>query len=173
MKNNRTTKNLAFAGMFMALTMVFTVIHIPLAIGNINFGDAVILLSAACLPLPFSVASSAIGAALADVFTGYASYAPFTLVVKALVALIAKLMLTALKNAKPAVKYPISAIPAELVMAGGYFLANSFLLEWEFKTAATSVPFDLLQGAVAVVVFTLLAVVAKIPEKVGGYLTKE
>ena len=121
MKNKRTTKNLAFAGMFMALTMVFTVIHIPLAIGNINFGDAVILLSAACLPLPFSVASSAIGAALADVFTGYASYAPFTLVVKALVALIAKLMLTALKNAKPAVKYPISAIPAELVMAGGYF----------------------------------------------------
>ena len=70
MKNKRTTKNLAFAGMFMALTMVFTVIHIPLAIGNINFGDAVILLSAACLPLPFSVASSAIGAALADVFTG-------------------------------------------------------------------------------------------------------
>ena len=52
MKNKRTTKNLAFAGMFMALTMVFTVIHIPLAIGNINFGDAVILLSAACLPLP-------------------------------------------------------------------------------------------------------------------------
>ena len=52
-------------------------------------------------------------------------------------------------------------------------MANSFLLEWEFKTAATSVPFDLLQGAVAVVVFTLLAAVAKIPEKVGGYLTKE
>ena len=58
MKNKRTTKNLAFAGMFMALTMVFTVIHIPLAIGNINFGDAVILLSAACLPLPFSVAGA-------------------------------------------------------------------------------------------------------------------
>ena len=32
MKNKRTTKNLAFAGMFMALTMVFTVIHIPLAL---------------------------------------------------------------------------------------------------------------------------------------------
>lgn len=173
MNKKKTTKNLAFAGMFMALTMVFTVIHIPLAIGNINFGDAVILLGASCLPLPYAVLSAAVGAALADVFTGYVSYAPFTLIVKAVVALLAKFMFGVLKKAKPAAKYSVSAVLAELWMAGGYFLANSFLLKWEFKTAAASVPFDLLQGAVAVAVFVLLAVVAKIPDKFGAYMEKE
>ncbi len=168
-----TTKNLAFAGMFTALTAVFTMIHIPLAIGNINFGDAVILMSAACLPLPYAVIASGVGAALADVFTGYVSYAPFTLIVKALVAVVAFFMLKGLKNLKPALKYPLSAIPAELLMAGGYFVVNAGLDNWQFSAVASAIPFDLLQGAVAVVIFSLLSIFAKLPERCKSYLEKE
>ncbi len=79
--------------MFAALIAVFTawLLHIPVVIGQntayLHFGDAFIFLAASMLPTPYACAASAIGGGLADILCGVPVWAPFTIVVKALMAL--------------------------------------------------------------------------------------
>ena len=79
---------LVTAAMFAALICLVTAyfLHIPFPGGYIHLGDTLIYFAACLLPLPYAVAASAIGAAMADVLT-YPSWALATLIIKSLVAL--------------------------------------------------------------------------------------
>lgn len=83
-------KRMAVAALAAALIfLVVAFLQIPFPIGQggyINIGDAFIFLFATLLPLPYAVAAAAVGPALADVASGYAVYAPFTLLIKAAMA---------------------------------------------------------------------------------------
>mgnify|MGYP002582896888 CR=1 FL=1 len=83
-------KRLAVAALASALTfLVVAFLQIPFPIGQggyINIGDAFIFLFATLLPFPYGIAAAAVGPALADVASGYAIYAPFTLLIKAAMA---------------------------------------------------------------------------------------
>ena len=57
-------------------------------------GDALVLMSAFLLGPVYGTAAAGIGSALADLLTGYAYYAPGTLIIKGGIALIAYLVLT-------------------------------------------------------------------------------
>ena len=94
MKDEKTRK-LVYLALFTALTTAATmVVRVPSPTGGyVNAGDAVVLLCAFVLgPVPGAVAAG-IGSALADVFGGYFLYAPATLVIQGLTALVAGLLI--------------------------------------------------------------------------------
>ncbi len=90
-----TARKITFAALAVALVFLFTLINIPIPFGGgyVHLGDTAIYLVCCLLPLPAAIIAGGIGSCLADLALGYGFYAPFTLVVKALMALIASLML--------------------------------------------------------------------------------
>lgn len=136
---NDAVKKLVLAAVLAALCCVATlVIQIPSPMnGYINLGDGVVLLSGFLLGPWYGLAAAGIGSALADLLTGYAHYAPATLIIKGLMALMA---------AKLMPRW-LGCVLAECWMVLGYFLF-ACLLMGEGWAAASSIPGNLLQGAV-------------------------
>lgn len=135
-------KRLTYGGLIGALVFLGTwILKVPIVNGYLNLGDGIILISAIILG-PFAAVPAAIGSALADLAAGYAMYVPFTFVIKGLVALIPALLL---KGRTPTFRTMIIPfILAELVMAAGYFFADSIF--YTTAGAVLSLPFNLLQG---------------------------
>ena len=76
----------------MALTFVSTMfIRVPLVLGYINLGDAFVLLSVFILGPVYGTIAAGVGSALADLF-GYITYAPGTLLIKTVMAIVAYLL---------------------------------------------------------------------------------
>lgn len=86
--NNNRTKKIVFSALMAALTTAATmVIHIPSAFsGYIHLGDGMVLLSGMLLGPMAGAAAGGIGSMMADLLSGYAFYAPATLIIKALAA---------------------------------------------------------------------------------------
>lgn len=77
-------KDLVTAALFAAFIAVFTMFpQIRSPFGYTHFGDSIIYLAACVLPAPWAALAGAVGGALADVFTGYAYWAPATFLIKA------------------------------------------------------------------------------------------
>ena len=152
-------RRLVYTALFTALTTVATmVIQVPMPMsGYVNLGDAMVLLSAWFLgPLYGSVAAG-IGSMLADLLSGYAYYAPGTLVVKGLMAVVAALVYSALSrksNGKHLAKV-VSGLLAESVMVAGYF-GYAGLILGNGLAAALSIPGNVIQGGFGVVVSTVV-----------------
>ena len=159
MKREKQTKlrKLVYGAMLGALVFAATWISVPLPVGNVNLGDGVLLIAAWMLGGPWAVFAAAIGATLTDLMGGYAIYAPATFVIKALMAVVAILVLRALLKSKlpKLLARVLSAVCAEAVMVIGYFVyeATAIGLGWG---ALASVPFNLVQGAVAIALSILL-----------------
>lgn len=165
-KKHDKVKLLVATALFAALTTLMTsVFKIPFANGYAHCGDAVIYLSAAVLPLPYAMIASAVGAALADLFTGYAIYAIPTFLIKALVAatfwIIGGKRLFCPRRvvglvACAVVSYLCYAV-ADLVLLGGSFAA--LLLQGAMRTL-------LIQGGTSAVVYSVVAIALdRIPHK--------
>ncbi len=165
MSNKRElTKKLCFTAVFAAMTCVCTMISIPLPFGYFNLGDAVVLLGAYLLCPTLGVwcgmVSAALGAALADLFSGYALYIPATAVIKALMALVAFLIFKGLSSVfaknRPSLGEAarlVASIAAEAVMVGGYLLYELALYG---AGAVASVIGNVMQGVCAVVISTVI-----------------
>ncbi|MFQ9472300.1 MAG: ECF transporter S component [Oscillospiraceae bacterium] len=94
---------LVLAALFTALTTVMTmVIQVPSPMqGYVNLGDCGVLLSAWVLGPAWGGAAAGIGSMLADLLSGYAHYAPGTLVIKTCMAVAAALILRAFQRGPP------------------------------------------------------------------------
>lgn len=153
MKNN--TKKLTTCAIFAAIICVVTTfVAVPApAIGNVNLGDIFILCSAWLLG-PLGALSAGIGACLADLFSGFAIYAPATLIIKALMALVCYYSYISFAKITRLnfISRLISAILAEGVMVLGYFLYETVI--YGFTAALASVPFNLIQGSVCLIIGT-------------------
>ena len=82
-------KTLIYTALFTALCCIATMlIQIPLAATNgyIHLGDAFVILSGIILGRKYGGFAAGVGSAFADLFTGYAYFAPVTFVIKFLVA---------------------------------------------------------------------------------------
>ena len=90
-------KRLTLAGLMCAvvvITTMFAAVPIPGVQGAYaNAGDAAVYASAYLLGWPWGVMVAAVGSGLADLLLGSALYAPATLVIKGLMALIAAKLL--------------------------------------------------------------------------------
>ena len=146
------------AALFAALTFVATAfITVPLPLGYVNLGDAFVLLGGLLLGPVYGALAGGIGAMLGDLMLGFAQYAPGTLLIKAVMALIAAgFGAWSAKYGKVAA-FGLRAVGGALAeggMVGGYLLFETVL--YGFAGAAVSVPFNALQGAVGLALALLL-----------------
>lgn len=120
-----SVKKLTMAGLMAALICVLTMFpHIPIPAGSgyIHLGDGMILLAAMLLG-PLAIPAAAVGSMLADIFSGFALYAPATFVIKGLVALVAWL----LYHKGNILRTVVAFIAAETAMVAGYFTFEWFV----------------------------------------------
>lgn len=112
-------KHLSFTAVLAALCCVSTVFFVvPLpASGYFNMGDVFVLLSGWLLGPLYGAAAAGLGTMLADVVGGYASYAPATLVIKAVMAVAAYFVSRLLKKAIRREK--LDVLPRCRLRAGG------------------------------------------------------
>ena len=152
-----TTKKIVFAALLAALTCVATmIIKVPSPLkGYLNLGDCVVLLSGWLLSPMYGFLAAGIGSALADLFSGYVTYAPATFVIKGLMAIIAyygfKLLHKKLGNLPSRV---ISGSVSEVVMILGYFVFEGFL--YGFVPSIVNIPANAVQGVAGLVLGIIL-----------------
>lgn len=145
--------------MVVVMTMIIR-IPIPATQGYIHLGDCMIFFSVLLLGWKWGAVAAGLGSAMADFFAGYMQYVPITLIVKGLMAVIMGLALEyAVKKgmSKTGMKVMeiVSMIIAGFVMVAGYYIAESFLYG-SFVTPLASVPMNILQFVVGVVIATAL-----------------
>jgi len=140
MKNR--TRLIVLSALFAALACVATmVIRIPSPFkGYLNLGDSVVLLSGWLLPPVYGALAAGLGSAMADIFSGYVTYAPATFVIKALMALTAHFLLRKL----PKGSRLISGLAAIVVLTAGYLLFEGIL--YGFAPSLVNVLPNALQG---------------------------
>lgn len=160
-KIHRAVQKTALAAVFTALIWVSTaVMQIPLStMGYIHLGDAAVLLSGFLLPAPYAFAAAGLGAGLADLFSGYAVYAPVTFFLKGAMALAARFLLRLFCRRREDIRRRLvgmllGGLAAEVLMAAGYFLFEGVL--YGFAAAAVNIPFNGIQGAVGLTLGVLL-----------------
>lgn len=151
MKNKRLLKIMTaamFAALITGLTF-FPKIPIPGG-GYVHLGDAMIYVCASFLPLPYAMASAAIGGGLADILSGYASYAPFTVVVKALLT-----VAFTCKNEKILFKRNYIAPLAGLAITPLIYFGADALL-YGVGGAVPGIVWNVCQAAASIVVYYIL-----------------
>ena len=140
---NQKLRNLVYTAMLMALCCVATlVIKIPTVTGGyLNAGDIVVVLAALLAGPLYGGVAAGFGSGLADVISGYMSYAPGTLVVKGCAAVVAALIFRACRKK--------SFGFALLSAICGYFVFENFVLGYGMA-AAGEIPGNACQAAVGV-----------------------
>lgn len=151
------TKKIVLTALIASLTCVATMlIKIPSPLkGYLNLGDCVVLLSGWVLGAPYGFLAAGLGSALADLFSGYVTYAPATFIIKGIMAVIAYLCFSLLH--KRVGKLPsqiIGAILAELFMILGYFLFEGIL--YGFAPSLVNIPANAMQGVAGILLGVLL-----------------
>lgn len=146
MKESKTsTRQLTLAALFMALTTVATmVIHIPVPAtqGFVNVGDSFVLLSGLLFSHYYGALIGGVGSALADLFLGYTIFAPVTLIVKAIEALLASYI-----DRGNTVSRVIAVIFGVTWMVFGYFIFEVFM--FDLPVALSAVIPNSIQGIVS------------------------
>ena len=152
-------KKLSVCAMLAALTCIATMISIPVTVnGYIHPGDSVVLLSAYLLGPIGGGAAAAIGSFLADIFLGYAYYAPGTFVIKLFDAMAAGFIFKSIsKNGKTSrlLALCMAGVVGSVIMILGYFLYSWLLLGDGFAAALSSIPANILQAITGVAVSAL------------------
>lgn len=154
---NVSTKKLVLTALFMALTTVSTMfIRIPLPFGYVNLGDVFVFLSVFVLGCFYGTIAAGFGSAFADL-VGYITYAPGTFIIKSTMAIVAWLVFRLLfKTTKSAVISEIIAgVIGAIIMAFGYFFYET-LFFCSAGVAILNLPYNLIQGAVGVILSTII-----------------
>ena len=150
-KNRKNLRKIAYAGVLAGLIFIGTELHIPTAIGHINLGDLVILVSSYILG-PFAFVPAAIGSTLADLLAGYPQYAIATFIIKGVMGLVAGLLLKRNKEGKVSLGRKLSAsFIAEVIMIAGYFAFESLPFMYGVAAALGSVIPNGIQASAAIV----------------------
>ncbi len=169
MKKN-IVKNLALCAVFAALVFIPTAyLHIPVGLGQyVHFGDAIIYIAACILPFPLGAVAGAIGGGLADLLTGYGYWAPFTIVIKALISLTMsnksnKILtkrnggMSVLSGVISTAGYYISTAIMFSFGLGGYPKADGSIAATLSAAAVDSIPGSLIQSIGSIVIFIVFA----------------
>lgn len=154
---NTKTMKIVMTSLLAALTCVATmIIKIPSPLnGYINLGDCVVLAAGWMLSPVYAFFSAGIGSALADLLSGYATYAPATFVIKGLMALVAFYGFKLLHNKLGKITAQIIAgFIAEIIMILGYFVFEGFL--YGFAPSVVNIPANGVQGVAGLIAGILL-----------------
>lgn len=152
------TRSLVRTAMFAALTCIATfIIKIPTpgTGGYIHPGDALVILSGIFLGPLYGAAAAGIGSAMADILGGYFFYAPITLLIKGIIALVCGQIFrySALKTSNERIKLILCGLFSTVFVALGYLLFELLIYG---KGAVASVPANLIQGLSGLVISGIL-----------------
>jgi uncharacterized membrane protein len=166
MKKQRylSPRNISLLALFCALVVVATIVvrlPIPATGGYFNLGDTIIFITSILLGPVSGMVVGGVGSALADVFGGFAQFAPWTLVIKGIEGLIAGLLIRVFradpKTAPGALLAFGSFVIAGLWMAAGYFGAEYVIFGLDWAPPAAELPFNLAQAGISALIAGLLA----------------
>lgn len=156
----KSYKKYVVSAMFAALILLGTsVIQVPSINGYVHIGDSFVYLAACFLPFPFSVIAAGIGAAVADALTPYIAYAPFTFVIKALMAAV-----FTSKGTKILTKRNVFALfLSAFINVIGYYLTEIVLYPQGSFTATLitsvyTIPGNVVQSITSSVIFLFAAI---------------
>ena len=159
---------LVTTAMMTAMVMIATTFFkLPNAMGYIHLGDGFVLLAAIILPKRYACFAGGVGAVLADIYGGYAVWAPWTLVIKIVMVLIVQLFFDLLNKrvANGGHVAKVAGLPfselfayvlAVLWTVSGYYAAQGFIYgNWAAPLA--DVPGNVLQATVGAVVAIIVS----------------
>ncbi len=140
---------LCLTAIFTAIVFVFTAyLHIPSHTGYTHVGDGFIYLSACILPLPYALFVGAVGALLADCLTGFAIWAPGSVIIKTVAVLC-----FCRKNGKiVTVRNAFALLPASLLCIGGYYLYEAAITQ-NFIEPLAGIPGYIVQSVFSGILF--------------------
>lgn len=169
MKNVKI-KKMCFSAMFAAMIFGLTMLHIPIGAGGyIHIGDALIYITALLMGGPWAFLSAAIGAAVADIVSGFAVYAIPSMIIKMLIAV--PFALVSKKEEKLlSARTALLTIPSGAVTILGYFIAD--LILYREGAVADLIP-NLIQAVGSGIVFIVLALAldkVKIREALNNFI---
>ena len=145
---------MCISGIFTALVYVITAyLHIPTYNGYVHCGDGFIFLAACMLPMPYSLIVGVLGAMLADLLTGFAIWAPGSMIIKGLLALLFSCKTKKIITARNL----IMLLPAAVISAGGYYLYE-VLITGSFIASLAGIPGSLVQAVASSVVFVVIGI---------------
>ena len=142
---------MCITGIFTAIVFVFTAyLHIPSHTGYTHVGDGFIYLAACMLPLPYAMFVGAGGALLADCLTGYAIWAPGSIIIKTVAVLF-----FSRKNARIiSVRNLLALIPAWAICIGGYYLYEA-LITGNYAAPLAGIPGYITQSVLSSILFVV------------------
>ena len=116
----KTLKKIVLSGLFAAIICVATLLSVPLPTGGFaNFGDCFVILSGIILGPVYSFFAAGIGSAFADLFLGWANYAPVTFLIKGLMATVAY-YIAGRKEESGIIRCSVASVACESIMICGY-----------------------------------------------------
>lgn len=149
---NKNVRLMCISGVLTALVFVVTAyLHVPTTNGYIHVGDGLIYLAACMLPWQYAMAVGACGALLADCLTGFAIWAPASVIIKGVTAL----LFSSNGNKVMSTRNWLALIPAALLCAMGYYIYES-LLYGSFVASLAGIPASLTQSAASSVLFVVM-----------------
>lgn len=151
MRNDKI-KLMCIAGVFTAVVYVFTAyLHIPSHTGYTHVGDGFIYLAACLLPMPYAIFVGAGGALLADCLTGFAMWAPGSVIIKTLAVLCFSSRTKKIISGRNL----LALIPASILCIGGYYLYES-IITGNFVAPLSGIPGYITQSVLSSVLFVVL-----------------
>jgi uncharacterized membrane protein len=161
MSNDRPVMSPAFrvasVAVLAAVTTVLTYVKFPFAPtrGYYNLGDVAIAFCAIALGPLTALISGGIGTALADLLGGYPQWAPISLAVHGLEGLVIGLIVSTRRDS--VLVQALGGLVGILVMAGGYFAAESTVMGMGLGPALAEAPGNIVQSAAGVILGIPLA----------------
>jgi len=164
---NMNVRQITLLGLMTAAVCIGTmaiVIPIPATNGYINIGDSVVFLTSILFGPLAGMVAGGVGSALADLLSGYAHWAPFTLLIKGLEGLLVGLLM---KGGLSKLRMGVSTFAGACLMVTGYLLAGA-VLEGSILVSLRSVPANIVQGVASM----LIAVPVSIAISKTSYIRK-
>lgn len=152
-------RQIALLALFMALVAVATMVvrvPIPQTSGYMNLGDSIVLLSGIFFGPALGFMAGGVGSALADILGGYPQWAPWTLGIKGIEAMLAGLAVRYLhlNIHRITLAAIVCFVACTAWMVFGYYVTEVFM--YDQKAALAELPANLVQAGGSVVLATLL-----------------
>lgn len=164
MKVENKTTMLVVTAMMMCIIMLLTLlirIPSPTTKGYINIGDAAIFMSVLMLGWKYGAVAAGVGAAMADAIGGYMYFAPWTLGIKALMAIAMGLIVSKAfsSDRSPAAQRRFEVLGMAvggIVMVTGYYFAE-VIMYGSWAVPLIEIPLNCTQFVVSMIIAVLLS----------------
>ena len=174
MRTDRDSRvyNVVMTAMMMCLVMVAILllrVPIPFTQGYVNLSDAMVFMAVIILGWKYGALAAGLGSMLGDVLSGFAMWAPWSFVIKALMAIIFAMVIQTVSRGRKAdsagranisEKKYLSAEIAGMILAGAFMAAAYWFAEGimygNWVVAALGIPWNIGQALVGACLAVIL-----------------